>query len=114
MKIFKTINLNLLAILSVVSGITKILQMPQELEFFGAAGFSNTQVVIFGAAQLLGGVLLYIPKTRIVGAAVMAVTFVMSTALIFMAGNIGFGLFSVLPIAMAGLVIWDSTKALRN
>lgn len=88
MKIAYTILLVVLALLAVLSGVTKILLMPQDVEFFGRYGFSNPMLIAFGVAQLLGGILLAVKTTRFVGATVIASTFVLSLALLLIDGNI--------------------------
>jgi len=106
MKIFKTINLVLLILLGLSSGVSKIIQLPQEMEFFhGEMGFGASAIVLFGLVQLAAGILLVFGSTRTMGAAILALTFLISTVVIFMAGKIGFGVFSILPIVMAGFVI---------
>lgn len=106
MKIFKTVNLALLILLGLSSGIMKIMQLPQEMEFFhGEMGYSVNAIIVFGLVQLAAGMLLVFRTTRTLGAAILAATLLASTAIIFMAGKIGFGLFSMLPIVMAGFVI---------
>ncbi|MCP4302617.1 MAG: hypothetical protein GY783_18695 [Gammaproteobacteria bacterium] len=55
--------------------------------------------------QLVAGVLLIFGKTRIIGADILLLTLCISTIIIFMAGKIGFGFFSILPIVMAAIVI---------
>ncbi|MDH3646497.1 MAG: hypothetical protein OER80_06970 [Gammaproteobacteria bacterium] len=112
MKILRRVILVLLILLGIASGISKIMQTPQEMEFFqGVMGFSANTIVLFGVAQLAGAALLVFQKTRIVGALILAMTLLISTIIIFMAGKIGFGFFSILPILMAGVVINDSVKA---
>ena len=81
MKIAFSILLVLLTALAVLSGVTKITLMPNEVEFFGQYGFSNPMLIAFGAAQLIGGILLPWKKTRFAGAAVVAVTFLVSLAI---------------------------------
>jgi hypothetical protein len=109
MKILIKLNLVVLVLLSLSSGVTKILLMPQEVEFFGGGGFSSTWIVVYGAAQLVGGILLILAKTRLWGGAVMVFTFGVSTILIFLSGKIGFGLFSLLPVVMSIVaIIWSA------
>lgn len=88
MKIIYSILLAILTLLAVSSGITKILLMQREVEFFGQYGFSNPMLIAFGAAQLIGGVLLPIKKTRIAGAAIVASTFLVSLVILLMDGNL--------------------------
>ena len=58
MKIIVNILIVILVLLALLSGGTKVLLMPQELEFFGQFGFSASIIVVFGIIQLGVGVLL--------------------------------------------------------
>lgn len=105
MKLAGTILLVLLILLSIASGFAKVMLMPQELEFFGAAGMSDLGIRLFGAAQSAGAVLLAFSRTRLIGALVLAATFIASAVLIFMAGQTGFGVFSLLPVILLAVVV---------
>lgn len=48
-------------------------------------------------SQLLGGILLVVAKSRIYGAVIAAGSFLASTVVIFMTGQVGFGLFRYYP-----------------
>ena len=78
MKILRRINLIVLVFLAITSGIAKIILMPQEIEFFGGIGFSNSMLIIFGASQIIGGLMMTLSKTRFVGAIIVAITFAIS------------------------------------
>ena len=80
MKIASTLILVLLIFLSILSGVTKVALMPEDVEFFGRYGFSSPLLIAFGATQLIGGVLMPFRKTRFVGAAIVAVTFLLLSA----------------------------------
>ena len=88
MKIAFVIVLALLTLLAVFSGMTKVLLMQQDVEFFGRYGFSDSALILFGTAQLIGGISLLFKPTRFVGATVIACTFIVSLALLLMDGNI--------------------------
>ncbi|MGB0495850.1 MAG: DoxX family protein [Kangiellaceae bacterium] len=105
MKIAFYILLVLLVLLAVLSGITKILLMPQEVEFFGPFGFSNSLLITFGAVQLLGGVILAIPRIRKIGAAVIAITFLISAVVLFLSGNIPMAIVTLVFIGLLGFVV---------
>lgn len=106
MKIVNLILLILLILLSVSTGVTKLIQMPEEMELFRHAGFSDTLTIFFGVIQVIGGLLLIPGQTRRYGALVMAITFVIATIVVFLKGMVAFGLFSILFIALAGYQWW--------
>ena len=97
------ITLVILVLLAVSSGITKIMLMPQELEFFGKYGFSNPLLITFGFVQLVGGVLLMISKSRLYGAVIVAITFIISLVLLVMDNNYPVAAITALAIA---LLVW--------
>jgi len=108
MSIFFKIILVVLIFLATSSGITKIMLMQQDVEFFGKYGFTNTLLVVFGAAQLIGGILLIIQKARFIGAAIVAVTFLISAVLLIMDNNIPVTIVTFIAVAMLGLVMKQS------
>ncbi|MDJ0751519.1 MAG: DoxX family protein [Woeseiaceae bacterium] len=88
MNIAFPILLVLLTALAVLSGVAKVALVPSEVEFFSQYGFSNPMLIAFGAVQLVGGILLPWKKTRFTGAAMVALTFLVSLAVLLMDGNI--------------------------
>lgn len=109
MKILKTINLVLLILLGFLSGIAKVVKLPQEMEFFhGEMGFAENTIVIFGLVQLAAGILLITSKSRLPGAVLLASTLIISSIVLFVAGKVPLGLFSILPILMTGFVIKEA------
>lgn len=95
------ILLGLLILLSLATGITKLIQLPEEMELFRHAGFSDTLIIILGGVQVLGGILLVPKQYRHIGALIMILTFVVASIVVFMKGMMGFGVFSLLFIALA-------------
>lgn len=114
MKIVNKINLILLTLLGLTSGVAKLMQLPDEVKFFLAAGFSLNLLLLLGASQLVGGVLLLFRNLRIPGALALAITFLVSTIAIFASGNVAFGVFSVVPIVMAFFVIIETRNAVMR
>lgn len=104
MKILNVVLVVLVALLSVAAGAAKVMLAPQEVEFLQSFGFTPSLIIGYGVVQVVGGTLLAIPKLRKVGAIVTALAFGVSTILIFIAGNAVFGLISLLPIILIGLV----------
>lgn len=94
----------IVTLLSIAAAVPKVSQAPQEVEFFAAAGLPPMAVTVFGCVQLLGAVLLIIPKTRLTGAVVAALTFLCSAAMLLLAGQTAFGLVSLIPVALAATV----------
>ena len=108
MNLLKKINLVLLVLLGGAAGLAKVTQAPPEVAFFQGIGLGAIVVVIFGVLQLAGAVSLIFAKTRFIGAILLDVTFSLSVVMILMTGQIGFALFSVVPVLMAGWVIYDT------
>ena len=101
----------IVTVLSIAAGAAKVMQTPQEMEFLQGAGLSETLIMVFGLVQTVGGVLLLPQKTRLSGAVLAALAFMASSVLIFIGGNITFGLFSILPVVLAGIVAQQSVRA---
>jgi len=111
MKIFFRVILIILVFLAVSSGITKIMLMAQDVEFFGKYGFSNSMLIAFGISQIIGGILLVFQKTRFIGAIVVAITFLISAVLLIMDKNIPFTIFTLIALCMLGLIMKQSISS---
>ena len=114
MKIINILIIVIIALLSIAAGLAKVMQAPQEMEFLQSVGLSKIIIFIFGLVQIAGGILLAPKKTRMFGAVLAASAFVVSTVLIFIGGNLGFGMFSILPITLAGVVIYQTARITHN
>ena len=111
MKIFFNTLLIVLILLAISSGITKILLMQQEVDFFGRFGFTNPLLIVFGSIQLLAGIMMAIPKTRIIGAIIVAITFLISATILFMDNNIPFAVVTLVFVIMLGYVVRQSLNS---
>ena len=112
MKTVSTIILVILIFLAVSSGITKVILMQQDVEFFGKYGFSNPILIIYGLVQLVGGVLLVFKRTRFVGAAIVAITFLISLAVLLMEGNIPVSIVTIVATLLLAVIMkqsWNTT-----
>ncbi len=115
MQKLRTINWILLTLLGVAAGTSKMMQIPQEMAFFqGEMGFSSELIMVFGALQFLGGLLMVFKKTRLTGAILLGLTLFLSCIVVFMSGNIGFGMVSVIPVLMADVAAWLELKDMRQ
>jgi hypothetical protein len=110
MKILNIIILAIVALLSLAAGAAKIMKAPQEVVFFESLGISLTLMVALGVVQAVAGVMALVPRIRKIGAAIAAICFVISAIMILMSGQIGFGLISLLPAALA-VYIFISTPS---
>lgn len=97
------INRVLLTGLSIMTGVVKLAKMEEEMVIFREIGFPDAATIAFGVVQLLGGVLLIVPKTTRLGAWIMVPTFVFATGVLLANSMIPFGVASLLFIAMAVL-----------
>ena len=98
MKIVTILLVTLIAFLSIAAGAAKVMQSTQEMEFLQGLGLNTSIIVVFGLIQITGGILLVPPKTRMPGAVLATAALIVSTVLIFIGGNLAFGLFSILII----------------
>jgi len=105
MKIAIVALLVILTFLALSSGMTKVVLVQQDVEFFGRYGFSNAMLIVFGAAQVLGGVMLPFRKTRFAGAAIVAGTFLVSLAILLMDGNIPVSIVTLIATLLLFLVM---------
>ena len=111
MKIAFVILLTILTFLAISSGITKVVLMQQDVEFFGRYGFSNPLLIAFGAAQLIGGISLPFKKIRFTGAAIVASTFLVSLVILLMDGNISISIVTMVATLLLVVVMrlsWHS------
>lgn len=101
MKILYKINWVLLILLSISTGVFKILQQEADIKLFEVLGMSALLTTLLGIVQLFGGILLIISKTRKQGALVMIPTFVLASIAVFMNEMLVFGFVSLAFILMA-------------
>ena len=101
----------ILILLGVAAGIVKIMKMPQELEFFRAVGLTELSLVLFGAAQVCGAVLLVFRRSRSGGAVISTIMFSASAIMVFITGALGFGAVSLLPALISAWVVWDTARS---
>ena len=114
MQKLKTLNWILLALLGIAAGVAKMMQMPQEMAFFqDALGFSADLIVAFGALQFFSGLMMVFKKTRLAGSLILGLTLFLSCIVIFMSGNIVFGLISAVPVIMADIAAWIEFKEMQ-
>lgn len=104
MRITLTIVAVLIGLLSIAAGAAKVALVPEETAFLSQFGFTNAITMTFGAVQILGGLLLLIPKTRSIGAITSGLAFAVSSVLLMLGGNLAFAAVSLLPVGLAVLV----------
>ena len=110
MKVFLKVIIAILAFLAISSGLTKVLLMQQDVDFFGQYGFTNPLLMTYGAIQVIGGILLIFPKTRIIGASIVEITFLISLVVLVMAGNMPMALITLIFVVLLGFIINQSFK----
>ncbi len=110
MKIALRINWVLTILLSIATGVFKLLQQQADIDLFKAIGFSVLAVTILGAIQLLGGILLIPSKTRRYGAYILIPTYIIASVAVFANQMVVFGIVSILFILMVCLVILMENK----
>ncbi len=79
--------------------------MQQDVDFVGKYGFSNPILIVYGIAQLIGGLLLVFTRTRFVGAAMVAITCLTSLVVILIGATIPVGIATVIATLLLGVVM---------
>ena len=110
MNLILKIVLVALVLLAISSGVTKVMLMPQEIAIFGKYGFTNALLIAFGVAQVLGGLLLIVPKSRAIGSGIVALTFLISAIVLALEGNYLLTIVTLICIGLLGLVFKRSLK----
>ena len=110
MKITIKILTGIIILLSIGAGLAKVMQVPQEVEFLGGIGLSTVMIIVFGAFQILGGILTVIRRFKIYGLSIIALGFIVSSLLIFYSGDTSFGMISLIPIVLAVSLFYSITN----
>jgi hypothetical protein len=111
MNKFYKVNYVLLTLLSFNTALVKLFSMQAEMDLFHKVGFSDNGIYAFGVFQLVGAILLVIPRLGRYGALLMGLSFIAATSILFLAGMNTFGAFSLLFIASAA---WPVVRSLKN
>jgi uncharacterized membrane protein YphA (DoxX/SURF4 family) len=110
MKMLSWIAFAGLVLLSLLTGLTKLVQLPAEMELFRSAGFEDIWTVAFGCLQLAGGLLLIFPASRRAGALIMMITFAVASWVVWTSGMWGFFTVSLGFIVLASLPFWPRVR----
>lgn len=82
MKYIPMIITGLIAALALLSGVSKVMLAPQETEFYYRFGMVGPLLIAFGGLQIIGGALMLVPRVRVYGLILVAVTFIASLVLL--------------------------------
>ena len=111
MIILQRVAFVIVALLSLAAGAAKVMKAPQEVLFFEVVGLGPIYMTILGALQLIAGVLVFVPRTRKLGATLAAVAFLISVLMILKSGQTGFAIISLLPVAISVFVFVSYKKS---
>lgn len=109
MKTFLRINWGITTLLSIATGLFKLMQQEADIQLFEAIGFSPLMTTLLGLVQLIGGLLLIPARTRKIGAWIMIPTYIIAAVAVFANQMTGFGIVSIVFILMA-LGVWYMEK----
>ena len=104
MKISKKlllVNLGLIGLFGIASGLFKVLGAQADLVLYGKAGIGLTTMRLIGLVQTLAGMSLFHKKTRPPGAVVLAAMNLLASGVLFVVGVQPFGVISLLFVGMA-------------
>lgn len=106
----------LLGLNFVMSGYPKILPNDNMIRRFENWGYSESFAILIGILEMLGGLLVFIPKTAFYGALLLSVVMVgaIATHLLTGIGGPGFAIISLLiAVAVGGLRFGERVKGQR-
>ena len=104
-RILLLINLGLIALFGIASGIYKMTGGEADVVLYGKAGIGLTAMRAIGLLQSLAGASLLSAKTRRLGAYTLAALNLLASGVLFIAGVQPFGVISLLFVAMALLTL---------
>lgn len=104
----------LLALLSIVAGTAKVMEIPQEMEFLQSFGFTVEQILAFGVVQIIGGVMMILFKARFLGSIIAALAFLATSVLLFTHDSMLFAAVSLVPLLLTCRVIYQAKKTRRK
>jgi hypothetical protein len=114
MNFLLKMNLVVLVLLATSSGVSKIMLIPQEVAFFGLYGFTDPILITYGTTSFIGGIMLIIRKTRLFGAVIVAITFLISAVVLILAGNVPFTIFTFVSLLMLAVLIKQNMKKIES
>jgi len=103
-----------MTLLSIAAGLAKVMQVPEEVTFLTGLGLDNTMIFVFGAIQIVGGILLAIPKSRMYGSVLVVIAFLLSAILVFVGEDFIFGIVSIFPVVITGYIGYQTLKNTGN
>jgi len=101
MALIQKLLLIALILMSFAAGAAKLMQMPQEVAFFAAAGLGPLPLISLGVLQVAGAVFAIPHRWRRQGLWLMALGFLASSIVILITGNVIFAVGSLLPVILA-------------
>lgn len=111
MKIINLFLVAILALLSLGAGAAKLMQVPQEIEMLQQIGLAAHHILFFGLWQIVGGALVTMRRTRLIGCGLIGVIMSITTVMILISGDIQLALFSLLTIVLVGFVAYQDIRA---
>ena len=94
----------LLGLLFVMQGLMKLSGMPVWIERFRDYGYPDNFVFVVGATELLGGILLFVPRVARFGAAMLAVVMIGAGVTHLLHAEVGNGIFTLILAAVFGAI----------
>jgi hypothetical protein len=119
MKIIHNLLVIIITLLSLAAGSAKVMHSPQEVQFLQSFAFNDLAITFYGVVQILaalalaGATLFSNKHAKLYSATVVTIGFFIASGLIFISGNLGFALASLLPVALT-LVIIKQTSELEH
>ncbi|MGS2719034.1 hypothetical protein [Paraglaciecola aestuariivivens] len=109
-KVLRFLPIAIVAIISELAGLAKLLQAPDEVAFLQTFGLSTSMIVFYGLFQILAGALITLPRSRRIGADMAILAFALATGFLVASGNYTFAVVSLLPIGLSGWISYQTRQ----
>jgi uncharacterized membrane protein YphA (DoxX/SURF4 family) len=105
-KIVTWILSGLIALTMIMAGVTKLMGQEKQVTGFAAMGFPNGFVYVAGVIEVVGAILLLIPKTAAFGVLILGATMVVATGAVLKMGDFAHAGFPFAFLVVIGIIGW--------
>lgn len=96
----------LIALAMIAAGASKLMGAEQQVKGFAAMGYPNGFVYVAGVIEILGAILLLIPKTAVYGVILLGITMMVATLSVLKMGDLAHAPIPFVFVVIIGIIGW--------